>query len=144
MIPITQTKFVIKNSKGDMIVRGNCVAACIASLMELQITDVPNVEVLFHISDTYYYEVLNMWLHSFNKEINTDNRFSCFHKEHNQYQGNQIYTQELKDKFYLVSGKSSRGFNHLCIYKNGILVHDPYPTREGLITEDYFELIDDI
>lgn len=37
-----------------------------------------------------------------------------------------------KDKYYLVSGKSPRGIKHMCIYKNGILVHDPHPSKEGI------------
>ncbi len=37
MIPVTQTKVVVKNSKDEMVVRGNCFAAAIASIMELPI-----------------------------------------------------------------------------------------------------------
>ncbi len=34
---------------------------------------------------------------------------------------------------YMVSGKSSRGVNHIVIYKSGILFHDPHPSNEGLL-----------
>lgn len=44
------------------------------------------------------------------------------------------------DSFYTVTGKVSRSdVNHICIYKNGELYHDPNPCSEGLITEDIFE-----
>lgn len=33
---------------------------------------------------------------------------------------------------YLASGKSSRGIEHICIYMNGKLYHDPHPSGEGL------------
>lgn len=44
------------------------------------------------------------------------------------------------DSFYTVTGKVSRSnANHICIYRNGELYHDPNPSNEGLITEDIFE-----
>ena len=45
------------------------------------------------------------------------------------------------DSFYTVTGKTNRGANHICIYKNGELYHDPNPINEGLLTEDIFEVI---
>lgn len=135
MIPIIQTKVVVNNSKGEMVVRGNCLAACIASLLEMPITDVPNFEVLYGINDTYYYEVLWAWLGHLGYEMGTDERYSCFHGN----ESNSHFKQELTDKLYLVSGKSPRGVYHICIYQNGTLVHDPHPTKEGLLTEEHFE-----
>lgn len=143
MIPVTQTKMVVRNSNGDIIVRGNCLAACVASILELPITEVPNVETLFNVSDTYYYDVLYSWLKSLGYEYGTDDRFKVFHK--NKYfneENREALKAYCKNKYYLVSGKSSRGVTHLCIYKNGKLVHDPHPTKEGLLTEDFFESIE--
>lgn len=34
---------------------------------------------------------------------------------------------------YLVSGRSSRGVDHVCIYMNGKLYHDPHPSGEGVV-----------
>lgn len=147
MIPVTQTKMVVKNSKDEMIVRGNCLAACVASLFEIPITEVPNVEVLFHIEDNYYYFVLNKWLNSFGYEISTDDRFKVYHDK-DYLKDNQRRRAELRvylqDEYYLVSGKSARGVNHVCVYKKGKLVHDPHPSREGLLTEEYFQSIEKI
>jgi len=129
---------VVKNSKGDMVVRGNCLAACIASLLEVPITEVPNLETLYAISDTYYYEVLWKWLGHLGYEISADDRFKCFHGDESKIEFKEL----LKDKYYLVSGKSPRDVQHICIYQNGKLVHDPHPTREGILTEEYFESIE--
>lgn len=137
MIPVTQTKVVVTNSKGDMVVRGNCLAACIASLLEMPITDVPNFETLYSISDTYYYDVLSAWLKHLGFEIYNDSRFMCFHDDESKSQ----YKDEPKDKYYMVSGLSPRGIQHVCIYQNGKLIHDPHPSREGITTEEYFETI---
>ncbi len=46
--------------------------------------------------------------------------------------------------FYLVTGDSPRGIKHICIYKDGSLYHDPHPSGEGLINEEYFEYLDKI
>lgn len=51
----------------------------------------------------------------------------------------------FNDSYYLVIGKTNRSnVSHVCIYKNGQLFHDPNPCNEGLITEDYFEIIEPI
>lgn len=42
----------------------------------------------------------------------------------------------------MASGKSPRGIKHMCIYKNGQLVHDPYPTKEGLKTFEDFQTLE--
>lgn len=140
MTPVIQTKVVVQNSKGEMVVRGNCFAACIASLLELPISEVPNVETLYGIDDTFYYEVLWRWLGHLGYELSTDSRFRCFHGDESKSE----FKEQLKDKFYLVSGKSPRGVQHIVIYKNGQLVHDPHPTKEGLLTEDFFENLEKI
>lgn len=47
------------------------------------------------------------------------------------------------DSFYMVIGKTERfpNINHVCIYQNGKLYHDPHPEGNGLITEEIFETI---
>ena len=145
MIPVTQTKVVVKKSNGEYVVRGNCYAACIASLLGLPITEVPNIEVLYGIDNTYYWEVLCKWLGHLGYELSTDNRFkSCFHEDFQDMNfggedRHAAWRKELYDKYYLVSGKSPRGIQHICIYQNGKLVHDPHPSREGLINEEDFQ-----
>ncbi|WP_282638114.1 hypothetical protein [Sphingobacterium thalpophilum] len=42
--------------------------------------------------------------------------------------------------YYFVTGKSPRGdFNHIVIYKDGKMVHDPHPSGAGILTEEKFE-----
>jgi hypothetical protein len=154
VIPVTQTKVVIKNSKGDEIVRGNCFAAAIASMLELPITEVPNVEVLFDVDDTYYIEVMHAFLKSKGYELFTDDRYKVFHPElevqlrapagEDLDEWADRMRCELKDQYYLVSGETVRGYYHVCIYQNGVLVHDPFPTREGLIKLEHFRSLDKI
>lgn len=53
MTPVTQTKVVVKNSKGNTVVNGNCYAAAIASMLDVPITEVPNIEVFFGTTFDY-------------------------------------------------------------------------------------------
>ncbi len=158
MIPVTQTKVHIENSKGEIVQRGNCYAACIASILEVPITEVPNVEVLFHIDNGYSDEVMLTFLNSKGWELCGDDMLKRFHPDDNtvvpkgfSFRGvsdekgskkefiPEYY--EYKDKYYLVSGKSPRGVSHVCIFQNGVLVHDPHPSKEGILTLDYFETL---
>ncbi len=141
MIPVTQTKVVVKNSAGESIVRGNCFAAAIASIMEVPITEVPNVEVLFDIGGGYWFEVMNTFLNHHGWEFSTDNRFKVFHDDVYGIETGERETwiKDCTDKLYFASGQSPRGVCHICIFRNGQLVHDPHPTREGILTYDIFE-----
>jgi hypothetical protein len=145
MIPVIQTKVVVKNKEGEMVVRGNCYAACIASIMELPITEVPNVEVLFHIDGSYWAEVMHTFLTSRGWELYTNSLFQRFHPESGfsfdgtDENGKIPEYYECKDKYYMVSGMSTRGVMHMCIFQNGILVHDPHPSKDGLMTHEVFE-----
>lgn len=144
MIPVTQTKVVVKNSVGEMVVRGNCFAAVIASLVEKPITDVPNVETLFDIDNVSWYGVMDAWLRGNGFEIVTNNNYKVFHNpaEFND-DTRDVLMKELSGKYYMASGMSPRGVHHVCIYKDGVMVHDPHPTREGIdeSTMSYFEEI---
>lgn len=146
MIPITQTKVVVNNSKGEMVVRGNCYAAAIASILELPITDVPNVETLYHIEGSLWYEVMSAFIKSQGYELSNDGRFKVFHNEQFGVEDNtrSQYLSECSGKYYIASGRSVRGVHHCVIYKDGIMVHDPHPTREGLLNIEWFESIEKI
>jgi hypothetical protein len=133
MIPVTQTKVVVENSKNEIVQRGNCYAACIASMLEVPITEVPNVEVFYHLDNGYHSEVMLTFLNSKGWDLCSDDRFAVFHKDLDEWTSDDMKNAaDLSDQLYLVSGDSPRGVSHICIYKNGLLIHDPHPTKEGL------------
>lgn len=147
MTPVTQTKVVVRNTAGKIVVRGNCYAAAIASLLDLPITEVPNVEVFFSFwpdSDACH-EVMNKWLLLNGYKIVDAPEFKIFHDDLEFRsilidQGDLLTEKEqLKGQYYLVSGPSPRGFDHICIYQDGEMVHDPHPTREGILNLVWFE-----
>jgi hypothetical protein len=144
MIPVTQTKVVVENSKGEVVQRGNCFAACIASILEVPITEVPNVEVFYHLDNGYHTEVMLTFLSSKGWDLCSDDTLKVFHDDRYGVElGKRVeWLAKHRNKYYLVSGKSTRGVSHICIYQNGKLVHDPHPTKEGLQTLDYFQTLE--
>lgn len=153
MIKFTQSKLVVKDKEGNFVQRGNCYATVIGCLLEINPIDVPNIETLFDLGVDYSYGVMNKWLSSIGYQIKNTMEFAIFHYN---IPGNSIcldylerltpedknsISEQYSDRYYIVSGMSSRGVMHVCIYMNGELVHDPHPSREGLITSEYFEEI---
>ena len=125
MKPIVQDKFVkFANDGITKIERGNCFPACVASLLEIPLNQVPNIEELF---DCYaWFDVFVCWLENKGYEYVVSTKDEC----------------ENSGDYYLVSGKSPRGdFNHIVIYKDGKMVHDPHPDGTGVLTEVDFERI---
>lgn len=147
MIPVTQTKVVVKNLAGETVINGNCWAAAIASILELPITEVPNFEVLFpHTERTgvQWMDLTRSFLFYKGFRYEPYDKFKCFHPE--LIPGwNQEHIMGLRnrlaDQYYLVSGPSPRGVNHVTIWQNGRMVHDPHPTREGILDLQLFEVV---
>jgi hypothetical protein len=150
MIPVTQTKVVVRNSQNEIVQNGNCWAAAIASILELPITEVPNFEVWFKWEDGFWYAITERFLHLKGYTLENGECFKVFHMSADEW-GKSVLKQKHGDyhevaetnldKFYFVSGQSARGVSHVTIYQNGVMVHDPHPTREGIIEQSIFEHI---
>lgn len=122
MKPVDQTTFGMPN--------GNCLSACIASLLHLRIDDVPT----FCKHDDWW-ERLTAWL-----------------KERGYYPMIVRHTDEwAPDGYHILSGKSPRGdFQHSVVARGTNVVHDPHPSRSGietrqdiivLVPRDHFEFV---
>jgi hypothetical protein len=159
MIPFIQSKVVVRDSTGKQVVNGNCYPTAIACIIGIPPADVPNIETLWDVGTGYAYSVMSKWLETKGYKLNECAfQYSVFHEGSSKLKGEHItsyldsltpehkalFREELKDKFYLVSGLSTRGVYHICVYKNGELVHDPHPTGEGISTEEIFEAIEKI
>lgn len=107
MQPVKQTKEGID---------GNCLAAVIASILELELGDVPDFG-----EDRWITE-----LFTFLAPYGIYPIFVSFQAMHLiQYSG-----------YYGVSGKSPRGLEHIVVYKDGLMVHDPYELGGGVIPKE--------
>ncbi len=126
MKPIEQT---ILNHDLEKGIKGNCLQACIASLFELPLESVPH----------FVMESEEEWALKF---------IDFIYEQGYIYEGfapieklNDVEMNRGVDGYLIVTGISFRGFSHATIYKDGKLVHDPYPTKLGLKEEQGFHMI---
>ena len=116
MIPVHQTKF--KGIDGNQ--RGNCLAAAIASILEIPLFLVPQFEEGF-ISHGYKWRVAM-------------ERFIAGHGLTSE----EFVHDPMIDRPYLATGVSPRAtadnpFNHCVVYQAGSLLHDPHPSGGGVV-----------
>ena len=106
MKPVDQTCFFVPGESC-----GNCQQAAVASILGLDLSDVPNfVEDPAEFWPTY---------HTFLRSRG--------------FIDVALPKERHPDCFYLAYGPSSRGVQHAVIYRAGKLVHDPHPSREGIL-----------
>ena len=111
---ITQTKFHRQPTEDC---RGTCQQAATASLLGLQLEDVPN-----------FMEQESFW-----------GSFGDFLKSYGL-----VYRDVSVDEaeahrypfYYLAYGPSPRGVSHAVVYREGRLEWDPHPSRAGLVRVD--------
>jgi hypothetical protein len=140
MKTVDQTKFSLFYADGTRLTYGNCLVACVASILDESIDEVPNVYTFYgldnkenrNVEDHWWFKILNIWLkEKYNKCIKYN-----------------ISGTETDQQYVITRGLSQRGKPHCCIFKNegGTLVpyFDPHPTKQYLSQEHYFYTIEDI
>lgn len=114
---------------------GNCQSAVIASLLNLELSDVPyfaegivvdgkeieNASEIFNDRIDEYLEFHNLQLNWY-----TDSE-----------EIQRFIREEYRNVAYQVSGKSPRGFEHVVLYRNGEMIHDPHPEGGGVVPKYY-------
>lgn len=111
MTPIDQTKTL------DQGLRGNCLAASLASLFDLELAAVPEFEEL---PPGAWKVELDRWVASLGKNL--------IKKTPGEY---------VPGEHYIAVGLSSRGNRHATVGLNGQIVHDPDLRRLGLAEIQY-------
>ncbi len=115
MIPVFMTKF--GGSEAPENEQGNCMAACLASLFEVELDDVPDLEGT--IVNGKWFGILEAWLAKRNLELS-------FYPVKNVVPPVQGY--------YMLGCKSTMLKNpddgHMVIAQNGTVVHDPNPNAK--------------
>lgn len=118
MIPVYQTKFHPE---------GNCLTACIASLLEIPLENVPH-----HLG--------NDWFTKYNRFLAGPN----FNLKLVRFPWDDEC--ESLDGYAIAVGPSPRGdWYHAVVHYNSELVHDPFEGGEGLLeTRYYLKLMDNV
>jgi len=106
---------------------GNCQSACLAMMLGLELSDVPNFSAL-DCDDNGKYKAQGDWLRERGLCIVTIVKW-------------QALPWPIRYGFYIAGGVSPRGFRHSVIYKDGELWHDPYPEGGGIEDVQDIDLI---
>lgn len=116
MTPVDQTIFTVPG--------GNCYAACVASLLNMRLCDVPN----FHGADDWQ-TALATWLEPFGMYP----VYCALHDGVDAWRPQGLY---------ILGGKSPRGeWGHAVVAMGSKVVHDPHPSRAGVLTWDEATLL---
>lgn len=133
MTPHLQTIF----SSRDGSTKGNCLVACVASVLDL-----PSLDGIPHFIDAEraWFSVLHRFLVQHDCEMHGSFYFS-------QGDWNELLNRSHGiDGFFITCGRSPRGEwvtgGHAVIYRNGELAHDPHPSGDGILTIEYSLMIE--
>lgn len=109
MIAVMQTKF------GP--VEGNCFSACIASILEIPLDDIP----ADLITRTHWFRAINEWL----RDSGRPWRMVCSR----EWLGASL---QLDGVYSIAAGCSTRGILHAVVQLGEEMVHDPHPDGTGI------------
>jgi hypothetical protein len=122
MTPVFQTI----NHEPDKGLYGNCMQAVFASIIDLPIHEVPHF-MKDNPSSEELWPAVRGWLRSKGFSLFT----ICFNCRLDDL---QYFMKEHNDGiYYILSGKSPRGFDHNVIAMGNSIVHDPSPLGGGII-----------
>lgn len=129
MNPVNQTYLTSE----DGSTRGNCMSACLASMLELDINKVPHFAAMHE----------DEWSDAFHQFLYEN---GC------RFMGTIFTEEEVKDYkgidgYVMVAGKSPRTFaknGHAVIYKDGKFFFDPHPSKEGIVEFEFGYMIERI
>jgi hypothetical protein len=104
--PVDQTRFGVPD--------GNCLEACVASLLGLSIEKVPDFGV-------------DGWHAALCSFLNARGMYPL------QFQSNG--GDAGPPGYHIIGGQSARG-PHAVVGRGSVIVHDPHPSRAGLVTRE--------
>ncbi len=109
-------------------VYGDCMRACVASLLDLNIENVP------HFFESGNPSEFNATLAAFLKsqglaELNVRWRDMFDH---------DYVFRGVKGVYHLIAGRTKGGAWHAVVGKDGRMVHDPHPKRLGVLEPVYY------
>lgn len=99
---------------------GNCFSACLASIFEVPLNEVPNFFITAGDEATAWWAAVREWLRPrgfgiMALQLNDDDRLL-----------------DEVDGWLIVTGESSRGIHHATIWRDGKMAHDPHPSQCGI------------
>jgi len=129
MTPVDMT---ILNHNPEKGIIGDCFRCCIASLLDLPAEDVP------HFCDYDWEDKSPRWFVNLNRWLAP--RGVSYIELPVADDGPDSVVKWLSsaapfgfDVHHILGGTSPRGFDHAVVARNGVISHDPHPSRAGLV-----------
>lgn len=110
MIPHTQTIFV----NDPRNIPGDCMRTAVASLLDMPTEAVPH----FVLFDDWF-AAFSLWLKG---------------------RGLRVIALAEPDRECLALGMSPRGVEHIVVWGRRGLIHDPHPSRAGVVARDFWAI----
>ena len=121
MIPVDQTRYGHPH--------GNCLAASIASILEIPVDAVPVVEM------SRRWPAMVEFVRAFGLDlvaVDLATETATMYGAEGPVSVVRYPATLVPDGYCIGSGQSARGVQHACVYLNGELAHDPHPSRLGI------------
>lgn len=129
MIPVEQTKVHIPGEQ-----RGNCMAACVASILELDIRELPDVDEVEE-KGLIFTNVLNTYL-------------AQHHGLTYAYVPDYLIGGVRVPGYHVLNGPTIRtretGIHHAVVAWDGRMVWDPHPSKAGLLEVESYSVLSPI
>lgn len=122
-----QTKFGGADAPANE--RGDCFAACVASILGVPVASLPNFCALG--TDETWASMANEWL-----SVHAGVMLIT-------YVGDPLIDAPMYGRHgvMIASGPAERGHIHCVLWRCGKLLHDPHPSNAGLLKADHFDLM---
>lgn len=138
---ILQTQLYGDNAIGN----GNCVAAAMASILELPLWMVPPWEQMFGREDwqkrrrEWLAQMLGLEVVTLYASRRHPGRFStCYWDDDEGEKPVYVHPDELP-QFYIACGLTVRKSHHAVVYSRGALAHDPHYSGDGILQVERIE-----
>lgn len=136
MKPVMQTRF-----GADPNAPGNCFSACIASILECALEDLPDeAKIVDAIKQEVGLEVWQSWPDRFKwgkswLRLWEATQQACVARGFSMVESSGPFGEHPLT-LCIISGKSPRGdFDHACVGRGREIIHDPHPAGGGVGTE---------
>lgn len=127
MIPVYQT---VTNHDPARGFYGDCARACVASIFELKLEDVPHFCEYDNGDGAQYLNNLRSWL----RPRGMVPLFFSVPEDHYEQTCADLVTAEM-DAYHLLGGRAGE-MQHVVVAQQGRRVHDPYPHPYGELMPD--------
>ena len=109
---VTQTILFDAVRQAEQEVYGNCLQAAVATVVRLPLDAVPHFSAF-----VWWPQALTLWAYGRGLRVMGERATAI---------------PEIPGRTYIVGGKSPRGVAHVVVGRNGQVVWDPHPSRDGI------------